>query len=347
MKKLFLIPLLFTSLSQASDISCLNNYSLKDLNTIPEYNYQIEELSGKIRSGKTLEIQDKLKSKWHEPQGKINSVTVMIHGLNYRSDYMNDMTDALTKAGSKVLNISLPGYREKLDPKTGHPHTDFQYYMPMHPGVMTVPSIDKLAGHPEHRHRLEDYHDHIMKALCIAKDEADKNGVGINLSGFSMGGILAATMLVSPEYKNEVEISKMILFAPGFMSNMTITFGGFLTSLLPNMRLASDNKDYSYETKYLARQLKPVFAANKLVIREGFSELNIPTLVFTNHRDEVIDLGGLKELKQTELDNWRFINMELKEKYKKSHNPHVITVKEAITSTSWGIVEGSLKNFLN
>ena len=58
-------------------------------------------------------------------------------------------------------------------------------------------------------------------------------------------------------------------------------------------------------------------------------------------------LVGLKELKQTELDNWLLINLELKAKYRESHNPHVITVKEAINSISWGIVEGSIKEFLD
>ena len=112
-----------------------------------------------------------------------------------------------------------------------------------------MPKIDKLAAHPEHRHRLEDYHALIMKALYIANSEAENHEVSINLFGFSMGGIPAATMLANPDYKNKVEISKMILFAPGLMSSTTITFGGFLASLLPSMKLASDRKKYSYETK--------------------------------------------------------------------------------------------------
>jgi len=135
-----------------------------------------------------LKIDDALKSKWYLPQAETQSVTLLVHGLNFRADYMKDIIDLLVNSGSAVLNVSIPGYRETLDPKTGSPYVDIEQSFNANAGFgIGYRAIDKLAMHPEHNASLNDIYSHLMSAYCLAKDYSNQHKVPLNLSGFSMG----------------------------------------------------------------------------------------------------------------------------------------------------------------
>jgi hypothetical protein len=361
-KSLLLITLVLcstlSSLVFATDLSCNNEGTLKDLNTIADFPYTVYDLvKEEERVGKTLEVHDELKSRWHEPKGEVKSVTVLIHGLNFKIGYMRDVIALYNKAGSRVLSVSLPGYREKLDPKTGEAHTDFELQPATFPGILKPLSfgtviVDKLAEHPEHKHDLETFHNHIMKAYCLAKASADKINKPIIFSGYSMAGAMITSLFSNPELKEELAIEKLILFSPtGFGSYTFVSIIDMLISAAPDARLPSKKQNYNYERSYKTKQLRGINEANKMLLDYGYSsKVNIPTKLILNSKDKLVPLEKVEHFLATELTEWSILSVD--NKYGLGHKTgnffhHTLVLEKYVGKVEWQRISKELIEFIN
>jgi len=152
----------------------------------------------------------------------------------------------------------------------------------------------------------------------------------------------------SPQLKENLEVSKMLLFAPGFLSDSTLLLGGFITSLFPNMKINGGDYNYSYAKTYHAKKFKPLFEVNNQLKKIGIQKANIPTLVFISDNDETIDSKKLFQHAKSELPNWEIYpiyNHNNEEKDKDLF--HMITLKEYADHQEWKRMEIDINLFIN
>lgn len=316
----------------AANLSCDQDFSLNAINTIPE---------GKVKGNVKLLVDDKLKTKWHQQEGELRGIAIVTHAMNFRSDYMENIVEILNKDGIKALNVSLPGYREVKDSITDKLQEDRVTIEGM-PGYMYLTTrYDRLKNHPERIPNLGRIHEHLVKAYCLAKKEADKHSVPVYFVGFSMGAISFVSLFTNPELEIELEVERMILLAPAFMSNFSRHAMGFVSKVAGNSEFGNFDKDYHFNKTQKFKAFRPVVDANNMLLENDIQEANIPTLVFVDPGDNIVGIDGLKKQINSNLTNWNLIEIKGDEARK-----HIVSREDIVGSEEWHRMKRLLLDFL-
>lgn len=348
-----LLFLLYAFGSQAAiNYKCSGTESLETLNSIPSYTRSPSPFLPKEQANnvKQLQIDPDLISKWHYPINEVKSISVLFHGLNFRNDYMRDVIDILNRNNSLVLNVSLPGFREKLDTKTNDLISDTYIYMPRYYtpyGGSNVKLIDKLAHHPERNPSLHTMFKQIMAAYCIGNETAQHLNVDLNIVGYSMSGLFTTALLNSPKNHEQMQIDKMIFFAPAFMSNFANKAIRFISKLFPNLPTPVGSGDYNYNSYIKAKYYRPLSDASNVINRHGSSKANIPTLVLVKEHDKISKHEHLQEMIDNGLNQWDLFVIPKSSYHEKDRaKGHLITMREYVHASGWYRLKEKIRNFL-
>ena len=337
------------SLGTFANFSCKGNESLFKLNYIDNYPYYNHlMLRDDQREVVQLKIDPKLKSRWFEPKNQTKRVSIVFHGLNFRSDHMDDVINELTDSGSKVLNVSLPGFREEKDPETGNLVEDTVVIFPSpYSRSNLVHTIDKLKDHPERNPTLNSILDQMMLAYCLGRNEADRLGVKLNVSAFSMSGVFITTLLNHPLNYRNLRIDNMILYAPAFMSNSLSNLIQLLTRVFPNVKTPVNNESYNYNDYIRAKYYRPLADAVEILDEHGFERANIRTQVLVKEHDQVITPSKLRSvMSDNNLNQWNL--KTIRRSYvipEEKDLGHIITMREYTSYNIWMDIRRTIDNF--
>lgn len=257
----------------------------------------------------------------HKPQG----IALVIHGLNLNPDKMHTIISVLNKQGIDVLNLSLQGHGDNYRRRPG-----------------TDVAEDRLESFKKVSFPiwLQEAHAAYLKVLLRAR----RYGVPVCFVGYSLGGLLGCTLLISHPH---VHFHRMILFAPalaiqqkGYLLKPLAPFTGFvIDSLSPESYRANSGTPVA--------AYNALFDALRYFERYADATLNVPTLVCIDEQDEFIDYEALRDLiHEKNFDHWRLLPLRKDEDISESFPHHIIIDKESTGAEAWRIVETEVSRHL-
>ena len=216
---------------------------------------------------------------------ELRGVALVVHGLNLKPARMAAVIAALNESGVDALRLSLRGHGDNFRHREGM--DDAQSRMEDFKGVS---------------HSL--WSQETQKGFEEARKSAQEMRVPLFLVGFSYGALIGLDLLAA---RPDAAFDRALLFAPALSLRgwdyAIRLFAPFPRMIIPTLAPA----------EYLANPGTPMAAYNALFeTLDHFeshigSRLNIPTLVIMAPGDELVSLGGIKNLAETHhLDQWRF-----------------------------------------
>ncbi|MBX2840654.1 MAG: lysophospholipase [Flammeovirgaceae bacterium] len=242
-----------------------------------------------------------------------NSVTLVVHGLNNTASIMDDITQELNKNGSDVIQAQLKGHRMNGQAE------------------MNKATVEDWFGDLEEAYEI---------VVNLSKNNDD---IPVYFVGFSLGGLLN---LVSISKNEKIRYNKMLLFAPA----VSLTF---FSSAVKLLRLLP--------SKFLLPNITPKpFKANRFTSIKAYQnlleligtlqlkdlkELNVPTKIIIDPKDELVSLRGIRKLKgKSNLNNWEIILLK-QSFFKKIH--HLIVVKKYLSQNNWDKIRGIIRETIS
>jgi len=241
-------------------------------------------------------------------------VALVLHGLNLNPTRMAAVIAALNEGGIDALRLSLRGHGDNFRQREG---------------------MDDIQS------RMEDFKDvshslwfqETLEGFEEARTSAHEMRVPLFLVGFSYGALIGLDLMVA---EPDAAFDRALLFAPalslrGWDYAIRI-FAPFPRMIIPTLAPA----------EYLANPGTPMAAYNALFeTLDHFeshigSKLNIPTLVIMDPSDELVSLGGIKNLaKKHHLDQWRFHPVQNKGSLLKRTLRHIVIDEMSVGRKAW------------
>ncbi|MDR2597320.1 MAG: lysophospholipase [Treponema sp.] len=209
-----------------------------------------------------------------------------------------------------------------------------------------------LSGHEGAIEEMQSINaqDWIDSALIQYREVAEiayKNNIPIYLTAFSLGGLVFENLI---HYKEDVNFTGTILFAPAIAIKGTARAGIFISDIF-----LADNAIIKSKApvEYRAQKGVSISAYNALfelednLYKNEFENCNIPTLVFIDPNDELINVSKLqKSITNFNLSNWNVATIsntgtEIKPKYH-----HLIIDCKCVSSETWNVICERIKYFL-
>jgi alpha-beta hydrolase superfamily lysophospholipase len=255
---------------------------------------------------------------------RINGVALVIHGLNLRPDKMESIIALLTHSCIDVLNLSLRGHGENYAKTANVDGSNAR--------METFKTVSYKLWIKE-----------TYRAYGLAGNRSREKQVPLFLIGFSLGGLMGATLFASYP---DVYFNRMILLAPAIYIHK-IYYLAKLLSPFPRLVIPS-----FFMKSYCSNRGTPVVAYNALF--EGIehfkknmaSKLNVPTLIFIDKRDELVSHRGLKHIIKTgELHQWKLHPVK-KNTGTKEKMHHMIIDELSIGKDTWNEMRGHIIHHL-
>lgn len=203
------------------------------------------------------------------------ATAIVVHGLNTKPSAMDVLTSELQSMGISIVRIILPGHRGDFERWQQVRREDWvQVFQSTYRQV-----VEKLGDQP---------------LFCV---------------GFSLGSLV---IIDSISTLTDPRVDRLVLFAPALTPHWYVHFvrlleifgtGCMIPSLTPVEYRANRGTSVA---AYLA-----LFEEIRHVFQTGFSKLRIPTLVFIDPFDELVDSKALERLIVIEeLDMWNFVAVQ-------------------------------------
>jgi len=256
---------------------------------------------------------------------RLNGVALVIHGLNLQPDKMESIIALLTHSCIDVLNLSLRGHGKNYIQK---------------------------ANVDGHKARMETFKTvsyklwikETYRAYHLAGNRSHEKQVPLFLIGFSLGGLMGATLFASYP---DVYFDRMILLTPALYI-YKIYYLAKLLSLFPRLVIPS-----FFIKSYCANRGTPMAGYNALFEAiEHFkknmaAKLNVPTLIFIDTRDELVSHRRLKRIiKNGELHQWRLHPLKKSKTGAKGKMHHLIVDESSIGKDAWNEMRGRIIHHL-
>lgn len=237
-----------------------------------------------------------------------------MHGLNVRPSAMLDLVDWLNKKGSDAYLVKLSGHHAN--------------------------SV------PLHEIRADAWQTEMINAHRLAKKTASDNNVPLFFLGYSLGGLLGPAMISGRE--GNYTFDKQLLFAPAIGFRIRSHFVKFSFFLNQDYKLPSFTpKEYRANHKLPIRFYKMMFREERLLKKNKFNHVNIPTLVFIDPADELISHRKLEKLfKKFRLTNFRFIPLDKDLTGREMKLHHLIINERTMGEKNWKLVTSEMARFL-
>jgi len=245
---------------------------------------------------------------------RINGVALVIHGLNLRPDKMESIIALLTHSCIDVLNLSLRGHGKNYAQKANVDGSKAR--------MKTFKTVSYKLWIKE-----------TYQAYALAGNRSREKQVPLFLIGFSLGGLMGATLFAS--YPG-VYFNRMVLLAPA-LHIYTINYLAKLLSLFPRLVIPS-----FFIKSYCSNRGTPVAAYNALFEAiEHFNKnmaqkLNVPTIIFIDKQDELVSYRRLKRIiKNRRLHQWKLHLVKKSTTGAKEKMHHLIIDESSIGKDAW------------
>lgn len=243
-----------------------------------------------------------------------SAVTLVAHGLNVKPAAMLFFVEWLNKQGSDVYLVRLSGHYNG-----------------------SVPLKNVTAGL---------WQEEMRSGYDTAKKAAEAGSIPLYFFGFSLGALLGQTMISLTEAKPCFK--RQVLIAPAIALRRRVYLIKLLFYLRKNFSLPSFTPASFRANAALPLNIyKILFAEEKKLYTEMGADLNIPTLVFLDPKDELISYGKIRRMiSDFQLSNFRLHLLNQSLKNRKSTFHHEILNEETMGRENWLQVAQEIKAFL-
>lgn len=245
---------------------------------------------------------------------RINGVALVIHGLNLRPDKMESIIVLLTHSCIDVLNLSLRGHGKNYAQKANVDGSKAR--------MKTFKTVSYKLWIKE-----------TYQAYALAGNRSREKQVPLFLIGFSLGGLMGATLLAS--YPG-VYFNRMVLLAPA-LHIYTINYLAKLLSPFPRLVIPS-----FFIKSYCSNRGTPVAAYNALFEaiehfnKDMAQKLNVPTIIFIDKQDKLVSYRRLKRIiKNGRLHQWKLHLVKKNTTGAKEKMHHLIIDESSIGKDAW------------
>lgn len=245
---------------------------------------------------------------------RINGVALVIHGLNLRPDKMESIIVLLTHSCIDVLNLSLRGHGKNYAQKANVDGSKAR--------MKTFKTVSYKLWIKE-----------TYQAYALAGNRNREKQVPLFLIGFSLGGLMGATLLAS--YPG-VYFNRMVLLAPA-LHIYTINYLAKLLSPFPRLVIPS-----FFIKSYCSNRGTPVAAYNALFEaiehfnKDMAQKLNVPTIIFIDKQDKLVSYRRLKRIiKNGRLHQWKLHLVKKNTTGAKEKMHHLIIDESSIGKDAW------------
>ena len=181
-------------------------------------------------------------------------------------------------------------------------------------------------------------------AYGLAGKRSREKQVPLFLIGFSLGGLMGATLLAS---YSDVYFNRMVLLAPAIYIHKIYFFAKLLSPfprlVIPSLLMGS----------YCSNRGTPMAAYNALF--EGIEhfnknmaqKLNVPTVIFIDKKDELVSYRRLKcIIRNRRLHQWKLHPVKRYTKGTKEKMKHLIIDESSIGKEAWNEMRKHIINHL-
>jgi esterase/lipase len=241
-------------------------------------------------------------------------VTLVVHGLNVKPSAMLDLIGWLNEQGSDACLLKLSGHYANSSDAWAMPRDTWQTEM--------------------------------KYAYDIGRKIASANGVPLFFLGFSLGGLLGPAILSAGN--GIYQFDKQLLFAPaiGLRTRSYLVKLSFFFN--EKNRLPSFTPEpYRANNKLPILFYKIMFREERLLKKNLFKHVNIPTMVFIDPSDELISYRKLQKLSQKfKLTNFRMVTLDKDLAGRETKYHHLIISERTMGRKNWELVTGEMSRFL-
>lgn len=257
---------------------------------------------------------------WQEPaDGRTTAaVALIIHGLNVNPLRMDPLARELNSWGAATLRCSLSGHANSVPA-----------------GELRLASLRRVT------YRL--WREEAAAAYGVAAQVAERREVPLILVAFSLGALIGCTAAL---HSPDVKFAKLVLFAPALRIRRRSRILELL-SRWPQLVVPSLSP-----VAYRANSGTPIAAYNALYAalydfeRSSGCQLDIPTLVFADPRDEMVSYPGLRQLvAQHGLRHWQLQPVHKGPDANTAYH-HLLIDRESVGDAAWRQMMAQMRSHL-
>lgn len=240
-------------------------------------------------------------------------VATVVHGLNQKPSTMDTIVRLLQQSNVDVLRVAL----------TGH-HGDSAEWK---------------------RVTRERWLEDMLNAYDSISERANDRSATKFFVGNSLGALINLDLM--EEHPEHVRYDKMALFAPAIAIRRRCYLMK-IAALFPSLSVPSANlRDYRANGGTTGAAYAALFSSLETLQQRTLQHCNIPTLVFIDPNDELVDEHALSTLINHGLDHWsvELVQNERCTLRRKIH--HLITDEATVGSEQWSKIEHSIKRHFN
>lgn len=244
----------------------------------------------------------------------ITAVMLVVHGFNNRPAIMLPLIKWFNGNGSEVWLVCLTGHRDTA----------------MDPAAITtqVWKEEMLTGYRE------------------ARKTADLHKVPLYFLGYSLGALLGQTMLVLPAKK--APFDKQVLLAPAVALRRRVVLLRLFCAVGRPASLPSLTPEaYRVNAMLPLQAYRVLFGEEAKLQSVANSQLNLPTLVILDPKDELISASKLRQwIHRSALSNYRvvYLNDSLTGRQTRFH--HLLVDEQTMGKENWALATAEMKQFL-
>ena len=257
---------------------------------------------------------------WREPAGArtASAVALVIHGLNVNPLRMDPLAHELNRWGVATLRCTLAGHAHGLPA-----------------GEARLPSLRQVT------YRL--WREEAAAAYRVAAQQAEHHNVPMLLVAFSLGALIGCTAVL---HSADIRFARLVLFAPALRirrrRGVLQLFSVWPQLVIPSLSPAA----YRADPGTPIRAYNALFAARRDFERLAGPQLNIPTLVFTDPRDEMVSYPGLRQLiLQHNLTQWQLQPVN-KAPDANTQYHHLLIDPESVGDATWRRMMAHMRSHL-
>lgn len=242
------------------------------------------------------------------------AVTLVVHGLNVKPAAMEPLITWLTHQGSAVYLVQLSGHYE-----SGTPIKE------------VTPAL---------------WQEEMSAGYHKAKQATADNGVPLYFLGYSLGALLGQTMIILQQ--ESACFDRQVLLAPATAIRTRSYLLRLLFFLGKQWMLPSFTPEAYRANKALPLHIyQCLFAEEKKLLKGMCSQLDIPTLIILDPKDELISYQKLQRLiKQYKLTQSKVLALHHHLEGRAGRYHHLILNEETMGATNWQLATNAMQQFL-
>lgn len=242
------------------------------------------------------------------------AVTLVAHGLNLKPAAMLPLVHWLTSNGSDVYLVKLSGHH-----------------------IQAI-GIEEVT--------LPIWQEEMLLGYEMARKAALFNSVPLYFLGYSFGALLGQSAVLLS--KDQTPFDRQVLIAPAFALRKRSYLIKFLFFLNKRTKVPSYTpKTYKVNEALPLSIYKILYTEVEKVVKYKFNQLNIPTLILVDPKDELISYKRLlQQVRKFGLTNYQVVVLDHQLKGRREPYHHLVIDAQTMGDKNWELAAGELKKFL-